>query len=124
RASTDSVGQKADAEMARCARASSIRSIAARRSRFDLEARSISESSFGSLKPLHQAPRSAACSLTALGTGAGGAVARADQCGGVCGVGRTKSGPTVQAAARTAVSAPNAAPRGMRRLLFTGLIAS
>src|SRR5208283_4397986 len=121
RASTDSVGQKADAEMARCARASSIRSIAARRSRFDLEARSISESSVGSLKLLHQALWSAACSVTALVTGAGGAVARADQCGGVCGVGRTKSGPMVQPAARTVASAALAAPREMRRLRFTGL---
>src|SRR5579859_6932804 len=100
--------------MARCARASSIRSTAVRRSRFELAARSISELSIASSKLRHQALKSADCSVILLictavgedGCGSrviGAAVARADQCGGVGGVGRAKFGPTVHAPSSSAI---------------------
>ena len=136
-ASTATVGQYAAAEIARCARASSIRSNAARRSRFDGTARSINEPNIASLKPFHQPRSSADCSVASL-TGAGAdsgcagpcsvvtlrAIARSDQCAGVCGVGRTKLGPTLQAAvSATSESAPDSFLKmGLRS--FMGVTAS
>src|SRR5216683_1128014 len=119
--------------MARCARASSMRSIAVRRSRFELAARSISEVSIGSSKALHQEFKSADRSATPLiGIAVGeddcwscatvGAAARADQCGGTPGVGRTKFGPTVQEASSVAVRL-NTAGRATLRALFMTITA-
>src|SRR6267142_6139722 len=119
--------------MARCARASSMRSIAVRRSRFELAARSINEVSIESSKALHQARKSADRSVTSLigialceadcrSCATGGAVARADQCGGTPGVGRTKLGPTVQAASRITMRL-EAGARAILRELFMAIIA-
>src|ERR1700675_3650451 len=93
--------------MARCARASSMRSIAVRRSRFEPAARSISEVSIEASKALHQALKSAdrsATPLTGIAVGGddcrscatGGAVARADQCGGHSGGGRRAGSITMR----------------------------
>src|SRR5260221_4454910 len=105
-----------------------MRSIAVRRSRFEVAARSISEVSIESSKTLHQEFKSAERSATRLlgitvgeddgrSCAAGGVVARADQCGGTAGVGRTKFGPTVQEASSVTVRL-NTAGRATLRALF------
>ena len=81
----------------------------------------------GSSKPFHQSRNSADCSVTLLAGGAaafdadgcrsvmaGFAVARTDQCAGACAVGRTKSGPTAQAASNAIEAIDRAAGARLR----------
>src|SRR6185312_8737741 len=94
------VGQSPAAVCCRCARASSMRTTAALRSRFAPKLRSMSEISVGSLKLDHHSARSGVLVSMALAGTPPSAVR--DQVEGTAGLGGTKFGPTAQLASSSA----------------------